>query len=143
MSTELGSFLDAIDRFGPDVRRWPDAPRRAARHLLGRGDAAAAQALARAERDEALLRSALAIEPPPLLAGRIVARVRERRRASAWTSWLAALLPGDPVRAGAVAAAALVAGGILMGVLQQAEPDEETGAIVALLSPADLGADGD
>lgn len=69
-------FQDLVDRFGEDLRLWPDADRAAAEELLGRS-ASARAALAAA----IALRQSFDAEPtikaPAGLVARIVAKIEE------------------------------------------------------------------
>lgn len=69
---ERGQFQDAIDRFGPDLARWPVVDRCAAEALMA-GDPEAIAMLAEACRLDALIRERPSVKAPHGLAARIVA----------------------------------------------------------------------
>ena len=101
MSTmDLSTFADCADRFGPDLNRWPEPRRGAARALVA--DSAEARALLVRVRSLDDRLNALAREPAPAhLAPRILASLPKDRwaeltewfRAALWRPALAATLP--------------------------------------------------
>lgn len=142
--TDKQRFLEALDRFGPDMGRWPLGERGAGETLLA-SDAEARRQFALAERTAILVRHALHVEAPPHLASRIIAAAATRRERPAWRRWLGAFMPRRLATAGVCAAIALVACGALIGRVDEVDVDvdEDATAIVALLMPADLPPDED
>jgi len=112
-----GNFHRLLDIHGARLQRWPAAERQSAERLL------AADAGARAARDEARrLEALLDRYAPPVderIAGRILnrlARLPERQRPGAWRRWLLSWDELVPTWPGVATFATLAVLGILLGL---------------------------
>lgn len=128
------TFEDSLDRFGPDLDRWPDHHASAARPLLQRS-ASARELLAEARALDAALDDLLPIVPAPLgLRARVLANLPTRETFFEWltiTVW----------RPAALALVPLVVGfGVGLNVAQGATVTDsaEDDVLLALFDPDEL-----
>jgi hypothetical protein len=114
---DLPTFREHLDRYGADLERWPEDQRGAARQLAGSVEASRLVDQARAL--DAMLLAMEAKDPPPGLAGRILASLPQDRL-SGLLDWLAAAFWRP-----ALAATASLALGFLIGVLAPAQLSDQ------------------
>lgn len=137
---DLQGFVEALDRFGPQLHRWPARARYDGDALLARSHQARRQ-LDLAERAHRLTGACLATDAPPLLASRILVYAASHDERPAWRRWLDTFVEGNLVALGAGAAVALLACGVLIGAVDGPAQDEDAPAIVAFLASATAGFD--
>lgn len=129
----MTAFLDALDRYGAPIERWPAALQQAARALTA-SEPAARQALGEAARLGAALAALPRAPADPSYAIRIAARVREQATAAADQFGLGRLMAW-----GSTALAASMVAGFLAG--SAVTPSADTSSSLAELVFPDVVAD--